>query len=213
MEPPPTLRWVLGGLSGSNPQETITTEGCEAVLTLINTGNTSIQIPKIGVQLKARPQPNTYQYRLIDLCSFQPQPQGQEVGCFSPQGGGGGCNVYFATFQLGLGEKNDVFSAVPQGTNYSLPGFPDCGILTLAPTAQVQLSINFSLAASTPNNLIYSIVPIFTVNTAQGEQRLALSQLSTTLAFAGINQFSCYGLQGTTFVLLKSTVIPPHWCV
>jgi hypothetical protein len=104
-------------------------------------------------------------------------------------GGPGDYSIYFASIQLELGEKNHVYSVVPghedpqNGTH--------CGTLAIAPAAQVTQDITFSLAAKIPDNLIYSIVPVLTVDTAQGEQMLALSQLVSTLAFAGVNQFSC----------------------
>jgi len=210
--PPPTLRWVLGGetapLPGtlSNPLS----EGCAVTFTLANRGTTPIQIPKVGVQLQARPQPNTYQYRLIDACSITGSIPSFPYCPPTGEGGGGSCSVYAATVQLGMGEQNDVFSAVP----YSAP---DCGALTIPPAAQVSLKLAFSLAANVVQNLIYSIVPVFMVDTTQGEHQLSLSNLVSTLAFARASQFSCYRLQGTTFVLLKSPVfgVGPdyNWCL
>jgi hypothetical protein len=197
-ELPPTLRWVLGGSMDPIP-ETAPVDPetpCGATLNLTNTGNTPIQIPKVSVQLEARPQPNPYQYRLIDYCSFLPQG----TPCYYPFGGGPVCSSYTASIQLGPGEQNDVFSAAP-----TVIGDSDCGILTLAPSAQDQLTIDFSLTPDTPKSLVYSILPIFTIDTAQGEQKLSLSHLISTLAFANVSQFSCYALQGTTFVLETPT--------
>jgi hypothetical protein len=207
-EPPSTLRWVLGGVTGKIPATT--GMDCKAVLNLTNTGTTPIQLPKVGFQLEARPEPNSYQYRLIDVCSFISPSQGR---CNSPAGGGGACNFYFATIQLGFGEKNDTYSAVPDGINYSTTPITDCGTLTLAPSTQVTLDITFSLAANTVQNLLYSVLPVFTVITDQGEQTLQLPQLISTLAFAGVNQFSCYELQGTTFMLVNSADIQHSWCL
>ncbi len=209
--PPSTLRWVIGGsmdsIPGSKPLPPGIRSGCQAVLLLTNTGNTPIQVPKVGVQLEARPQQNTYRYRLIDVCSVLPPAERAAIGLCPPTGGGGPgeCSVYGASIQLEPGEKNDVFSAVPSATG--------CSTLTIAPAAQVTLYITFSLAANTPQNLIYSIKPTFTIDTAQGEQTLALSQLGSTFAFASVKQFSCYGLQGTTFVLIPSPTLSPNWCV
>lgn len=210
--PPPTLSWVLGGSMDEIPTS-ITGPGgskCGVVLTVTNTGNTPIQIPKVGVQLKADPQQNTYQYRLINSCSFLPPSQQGAIGLCPPTAGGGGnCNDYSATIQLGLGGTNTVFSAVPAVS----PLFGNCGTLTLAPNAQDQLTIDFSLAPNAPGNLTYSIVPVFTLDTTQGEQTLTLSQLASTLAFAGANQFSCYSLQGTTFVLAQTSASSSAWCI
>lgn len=208
--PPPTLRWVLGASMDSIPG-TPGRSTCGVAIMLTNTGNTPIQIPKVGVQLKARPQQNADQYHLINVCSLLPPSKTAPGSCPPLAGGGPNCNHYYASIQLGLGEKNTVFSAVPKASD-SMTG-ADCGTLTLAPAAQVELNIDFSLAPNTPTNLIYSIMPVFTVDTDQGGQTLALSQLGNTLTFAGASQFSCYGLQGTTFVLEQSPFSGPTWCL
>ncbi len=205
---PSTLRWVIGGsmdvIPGSVPLSPGTrSSGCEVILLLTNTGSTPIQVPKVGVQLEAHPRQNMYQYRQIDACSLMPPA----IGLCPPHGGGGpgACSVYNASIQLEAGEKNDVYSAVP--------GAIGCSTLTIAPSTQVTLDITFSLAANTPQNLIYSIKPTFTIDTAQGEQTPVLSQLESTLAFASVNQFSCYGLQGTTFALIPSPTGGSNWCM
>ena len=180
------------------------TNPCEVTLYLTNTGNTPLQIPSVGMQLEARPQQNTYQYRLIDACSVQLPPQ---PGCYSPSGGGADCSNYFGSIQFGMGEKGAMYSAAPIGEGVN------CGILTITSAAQVHLTLDFSLAASIPKNLIYSIVPVFTVDTAQGEQTLQLPQLVSTLAFASASQFFCYALQGTTFALVQSPSISTNWCI
>lgn len=207
--PPPTLRWVLGGSMDSIPGTYPIKNGyysCGTELNLTNTGDTPIQVLQAGVQLEERPQPNTYQYRLIDACTVIPKSQVDLNGCTPSQGGNPGCGVYTASIQLGLGEQNDIFSAIPSAG--------DCGPLTIAPAAQTYLIFDFSFALNTPKNLIYSIKPILTLSTAQGEQTFALSRLVSTLAFANVNQFSCYGLQGTTFVLEQSPVYSQNlWCM
>jgi hypothetical protein len=208
--PPPTLRWVLGGSMDRIPGTPGGSSTCGVAIMLTNTGNTPIQIPKVGVQLKASPQQNAYQYHLLNVCSLLPPSQTGAGSCPPLGGGGPDCNQYHASIQLGLGEKNTVFSAVPSAFD-SMNA--DCGTLTVAPAAQVKLNIDFSFAPNTPTNLIYSIMPVFTVDTNQGGQTLALSQLESTLAFAGASQFSCYGLQGTTFALITSPFSAPTWCL
>jgi hypothetical protein len=205
---PSTLRWVSAGSIDLIPGtfDLIQQASCGAALNLINTGNTPIQVPKVSVQMEARPLPNSYQYRLIDACSVIPKSQELDGTCGPQIGGGGGCaGIYFASIQLGLGEKNDVFSGVPNE--------PGCNTLTIAPAGQVQLVFQFSLTTNTPKNLIYSILPILTVNMAQGEQTLSLPQLESTLAFASASQFSCYQLHGTTFVLLQPPIEYPQFCM
>lgn len=207
-KPPPTLRWVLGGSMASIPGTYENGSApCGTVLYLTNTGSTSLQIPQVGVQLEAHPQQNFYRYRLIDACSFVPKSQQPEgYSCIPELGGKYSCSWYTASIQLGLGTQNDVFFAVP--SEYG------CGTLTLAPGDQINLIFGFSLASNTPKNIIYSIKPILRVLTAQGEQTVSLSQLASTLVYASANQFSCYGLQGTTFVLEQSPVYSDHlWCM
>jgi hypothetical protein len=209
VKPPPTLRWVSVGSIDHIPGTfgIIQSSPCGTALNLINTGNTPIQVPKVSVQLEARPHPNSYQYRLIDACSIVPKSQGDSTGYCGPAiGGGGDCNTYFASIQLGPGEKNDVFSGAPNVIG--------CNTLTIAPASQVQLVFRFSLTTNTPKNLIYSILPRLTVDTAQGEQTFSLPQLASTLTFASANQFSCYQLHGTTFFLIHPPInLPPQFCV
>jgi hypothetical protein len=206
--PPSTLQWILGGSVdpipgvGDRDNHDQYYAPCGVDLTLTNNGNASIQIPQVGVQLQGPPEQNSYQYRLVDACSLGAQPPCPPVG-----GGGPVCSKYSASIQLGLGEQGTVYSAVPQGEG------DNCGTLTIAPSTQVDLILVFSLTAHTPKNLIYSIVPVFTVDTAQGQQTLTLPHLGSTLVFASANQFSCYALQGSAFVLLQSPSAPPNWCM
>ena len=207
---PSTLRWVLGGSINPIPATGETenhTPPCSVVLNLTNTGYTPIQIPKVSVQLEASPQPNMYDYRLIDACSVLLPPY---PGCYQPSGGGNDCSSYTASIQLGRGKPGDEFSAVPSAENG--PG-ADCGVLTVAPTTLIKLEIDFSLDSTLPKNLIYSVVPVFTIDTAQGEQALTLPQMRSTLAFASASEFSCYILQGTTFSLVPSPTLGSNWCL
>lgn len=199
---PPTLRWVLGG--EASPIPGLPPSGnCATQLMLTNTGNAPIQVPQVGVKLTASPQQNTYQYRRIDVCS----PDFKVQYCpITGEGGGSGCSIYDASIQLGTGAPDTVFSAIPTSAG-------GCSTLTIPPTSQIELNITFTLATNVPNNLIYSIIPVFTLDTTQGEQTLAFSQLASTLAFAAASQFSCYQLHGTTFVLLKSPAFVPVWCI
>jgi hypothetical protein len=196
VKPPlPPLRWVLGGY-----EDTGYNAGCGETLKLTNTGNASIQIPALSIQLEAHSQPNMYHYRLIDACSFILP---SEEACI-PTGsaGGGQCGEYSVFIQLEPGEKNRLFSV-----QLIQPG---CSTLTIPPDTQIPLNISFG----SPSNLVYSILPILTINTGQGgEQRVSLTRLSSTLAFAQADQLSCYQLHGTAFVLLPSINPSPGWCM
>lgn len=216
--PPPTLRWVLGGsmeeIPGTLPSNLSIDSSlgtpdmkpsCGARLDLTNTGNSDIQISKVGVQVTESPQSNTYQYRLIDVCSFMSADQGQ---CTPAFGGQDQCDEYRVDIQLGAGKKHAVFSGLP------VPSDPSCGPLTIAPDSTLFLIIQFSPTPEVQNNVIDRITPLITLNTGQGEQTYSLPRLASTLAFANASQFSCYQLHGSTFVLISSPIFALNfWCV
>lgn len=188
-EPPPTLQWVLGGsmdsVAASSALDGRAPNPCSMDLELTNIGSTLIQIPKVGVQLEGSPHENTYSYHLINLCSL--------ADCYFG-GSGGGC-TYDAQIQLGSGNKGTIFSGTPQGIAEG------CNALTISPAEQVFLYLDFSVAPGEPQNVVYSFLPIITVDTSQGENIVNLSQMVNTVAYATANQFSCYTLQGTAFTL------------
>src|SRR5581483_8760737 len=104
IQPPPTLRWVSGGgttaIPGASPEQPgQPSPGCSVTLTLTNAGTMPIQIPKVSVRLKAPPQSNSYQYRLIDICSTS----GLNLPYCPITGsaGGGSCSIYYAAIHLG----------------------------------------------------------------------------------------------------------------
>ncbi|MFL5624075.1 MAG: hypothetical protein ACJ788_00585 [Ktedonobacteraceae bacterium] len=214
--PPPTLRWVTGAalqpIPGAEPRGFL----CGARLELTNTGNAPIQVPSIGVRLLKDPEQNKYQYRLIDNCTLV-SPTSPD-GCAPSQGNGPShCDTYFASIQLGSGKADSVFAATPNGHSYNDQFTPvPCGELTLNPTASATLIIDFTLASETSHNLIYSVVPELTLDISSGRQILAVPQLTSILAFADVSHFSCYGLQGTTFVKeqpVSSEYKSTLWCV
>lgn len=192
---PNTLRFVLGGPIDTSIKVTISSEfdgfryDCGINLNLTNAGQNLIQIPSVGAKLTGNTQPNNYQYRLIDYCSF-----------FEACGSGGSslaCDQYYATIKLGIGSTNTIFPAIPVAG-----GGSSCGELTLNPGDTKILSVYFY----SPSNLIYSVVPQLLLDTSSGKNTLSLTELTSTLAFAKGSQFTCYSLQGDTFV--KETTQP-----
>ncbi len=107
------------------------------------------------------------------------------------------CDEYFATIKLGLNSTSTVLSATPVGREG-----PFCGELTLNPGEVKSLFVYFY----SPSNLIYSVVPQLILDTPSGKNTLQLPQLMSRLAFAKGNQFTCYGLQGDTFVVEKAVL-------
>lgn len=220
--PPPTLCWVTGGsmqpIPGTGLMGYPHNYPCGTVLELTNTGKIPVQIPRVDVRLVNNLQQNNYQYLLIDRCSVIPHLL-EGDSCTPQQGGGGGggnCIIYSANLLLGSGSTDAVFIDTPTSF-YATDQFrqTDCGELTLAPGTLVILRISFSLTPDTPNNLIYTIVPELTLDTSSGRQVYALTQLASTLAFADASQFSCYKLQGTTFIIETKPeyITNASWCM
>jgi hypothetical protein len=189
---PDTLRWVLGGPIGKSRFFNIGLKNsyaydCEFEMQITNTSQNTIQIASVGAQLTASPEQNTYQYRLIDLCT---------VNNLCRFGGGPStCNVDYATIQLNAGSANQVFSAPPVAADTS------CGELTLQPGNVEALDVYFY----SPQNLIYSVIPQLVLDTSGGQNTLLLPEMTSTLAFANDSQFTCYGLQGGTFTVETPT--------
>ena len=197
---PDTLQWVLGGPTDTS--HSVYTDGqvrgyiydCGVSLGLTNTSQNTIQISNVGFQLAGDTQQNNYNYHLVDICTLN-------FGC-QAGGGPGDCSQYFATVKLGTGPVNTVFSAVPVGHDSS------CGELTLNPGDEKTLYVYLYSA----QNLIYSVVPQLVLTTASGPNTLTLTDLTSTLAFANGSQFTCYALQGDTFVA-ETTPPTNSYCI
>lgn len=60
-------------------------------------------------------------------------------------------------------------------------------------------------------NDIYPVTPELVVDTSSGERTVSLVDLSGSMAFAAADQFSCWKLQGATFVkaIDGAAVFPP----
>lgn len=92
---PTSLHWVAGGYNIAR------VAGCTALLEITNIGSSTIQIPQAGVRLTESPQQNSYQYHLIDTCTFLSFQECQCGGCGA---GGGDCEVYYANVHLRMGK-------------------------------------------------------------------------------------------------------------
>ena len=180
---PSTLQWVIGTLS--------TTDLCNLNLEITNTGNTTIQIPRVGARLVAAPQQNTYQYHLINACSLLSPEQCTCNGC---GGGPGSCFTYSALIQLGMGQKGSLFSSTPMVD-------PTCISSQLTLTPSTTIEFNLSFGSPPPNHLAYSLVTELTLQTASGQHVLALPQLGSSVVFADKSQFSCFDLKNQSFVV------------
>lgn len=163
---------------------------CGADIELTNTGSSSIVVEQVGVKLLSSPVQNTYQYRLIDICSVAPN---SDI-CVQGHGGGPECDTYSASIHLLAGQQGALYSDAPA------PAYPDgCpNQMVISPDPSHAMTLNTSFSA---DSLEFSIALQLKVQTASGEQTLTLSQPSSQLIFAGGSQYTCYALQGTSFTV------------
>jgi hypothetical protein len=194
--PPDTLQWIEGAptmpqIGPFRGQQTLSY--CSVTLDVTNTSTNPIQIIHAGLRLQATPQPNAFQYRLIDLCSPGLYTHNNCTG-LGNRNGNIDCTVYGAQIQLASGTSGDEDLGSPVGLDpYENP----CPALSLSPSAHVELVLNFGSA----DPLLYVGTLELKLATAGVQQTLVLSQAPTTLAFADLSQFTCYGLRGSTFAV------------
>jgi len=174
--------------------------GCSLDLQITNVGSSAVQVPKAGVRLTRRPETNTQHYDLVDRCSLaitRPIPCHPQLG-----GGAAPCQLYTAQVQLQVADAGTVFVDAPASA-----GASECPVLTVAPRATVELWV---MAVSAQND-IYPVTPELVVETSSGERTVSLVDLSGSMAFAAADQFSCWKLQGATFVkaIDGAGVLPP----
>jgi hypothetical protein len=191
---------------------------CAANIELANTSSQTIQVERVGVSLLARPQPNTYTYRLIDICSltgideFYRSPY-----CPAAHGGQTVCSGFTTDVELTAGTSGAVYDGVPKPVyKQDDHGRPCSPQMTLNPTDADEVKIHFDAGA-----FRFSVALHLTLLTADGEKTVTVSQFPSALTFSAPNQFSCYKLTGTTFSLeyqgaqaLEIPQEPPNWdCV
>ena len=188
--PPATLNVALGGLIGTQqPSGTNQTNvGCSESLQITNIGNSTITITGVNMRLLSDTQLNQYHYRLIDSCSLAPAG-GSDQLCPRLVGSS---TAYYYNFNLGSAKAGTLFT----GQRQIDQPFLDPG----------QIAFIF-LSFLSSENLIYSVAPEITVapgitisQVNNGQRTFTLSQLNSTLAFAKPDQYSCYKLNGKTFV-------------
>lgn len=199
---PGTLRWVSGGFSNDMPGTSHSAEdlnlGCNGGLEITNISQTTIQISQVAMRLVADAQPNHYHYRLVDGCTVA----GYNNINFCLRGGGSPAGYVFDYSLVGKGKANTVFTGrlsvlnpeLLWGLNEHVPAYP-----TIAPGKEVGILLKFSPATAS-GSFIYSVVPEITLNMSGVQSVKDLTQLTSTVAIASADHFSCYGLQGDTFV-------------
>lgn len=174
--PPDTLQWIPGGSQ------------CGGIFHFTNTLQESVQIDRMGLKLTTSPQQNTYAYRLIDPCTIL-DPEACALGSTPP------C-AFSVNVQLAGGTVGTAVDAPVEGEQVfnSVCPVP----LTLAPGQTVAVRLNVQ---SSQVDLLYRANVTLTLTTARGTNVIVLPPtFQSVLAFASDSQFSCYGLQGNTFV-------------
>jgi hypothetical protein len=183
---PPTLQWVSGNLGN-----------CEEELAITNIATTTIQISQINIRLMVDAQPNRFHYHLINTCSVA-NGNPNALGC-TP--GAGQPRPYASDYSFSPGKANTVFSGhlyvAGPGALSSLP--------TLNPGGITYITLTFT-PKSNLESFIYTITPEIVLNTGNTVSKVNLPQLSATIAFANAAQFTCYNLQGDTFVPTKFAI-------
>jgi len=102
---PSTLANVQGGFVGNiSSWGEFLFQGCEGYWEVTNITQQPVQLVQINLQLTADPQPDTYQYRLIDTCSLPLPPE--DVSCF---GSGGGPKAYDYAVMVSQANASKIF--------------------------------------------------------------------------------------------------------
>jgi len=198
--PPNTLQLIPGSILQDVPAWTMRkgNVGCSGTLEITNISQNPIQLSNIIVQLAADSQQNTYQYRLIDVCSLPSDVPKQPPTC--PVWSQGTASETPYDFHLNAGKSGTVFQR-------QLRDQTDIGI-TIQPGDIFIAHLNFT-SASKSGNFIYSVVPKLIVSVSGEQRTIALTDLKSMLAFIDPHQLSCYQLQENrnTFVALAQKTI------
>jgi hypothetical protein len=189
---PKTLQWASGTAIGNFLTSPQLDSGCLEQLEITNLGNNPTIIGSMSVQLTSiRTQNNSTHYRLIDSCTLGALCYGGTAG--------GGPQIYYFLFKAE--SPNTVLTPASKDVSAD---YQCCTDVVLNPGDIIPVVIFF--ASLDP--FAFSIVPNLVLDTQiRAQQIIALPQLATTLYFANPNQFSCYALQGDTFVPAK----PPYY--
>jgi len=193
------LSWAPGGLTGIG-QPLKDRVGCGIDLQLSNDGNTDVQILQIKARLLATPSPNTYKYKLIDIC---PVRHLESIKCQTGTGGtSGDC---YAIIQLDNRQAGTLFEN-------TFKDVPNCIGQAMNPGDALDMQVTF-YSTGTDSNSVYSVSLEITVE-SQGKQYIEKpSEVLDKLVFAKDNQFSCYRLQDNTFQQIVPGPDSPALCV
>ena len=194
--PPPPIAVVSGSTDDDYAQRYIPglhfQTGCFGELQITNTGQQTVAVSAIHAAFTSASAANGYAYRLIDYCSLV-----KCITCQSTPVCGTSVNCqYFASLNLHPGPAGTQLEAPIQS---QLPQEGQCPVpLVFHPGDFYPIDI---LVDSQAPSQIYHLQLSLTLDTGAGPQTLTLpSSFNSAIVFAASSQFTCYGLQGTTFV-------------
>lgn len=156
---------------------------CDGTLDITNISPNPIQLSGVRMRLVQASQTNTSHYQLVDACSL---PLSTSTYLCPRGNGGGGALDYEYSFGLEGGNAETVF----EGKQSTLgPG----------PTLNPGQAVTIYVAFSSTRNLLYTVRPELVIDTLGEQRTIELPQLTSEVAFADPNQFSCYTAQGNQF--------------
>jgi hypothetical protein len=205
---PDTLNLAQGGLTSQGKNQTsagtFVSSNCVLSIDITNQSASTITLEQAGIQ-RVTAQQNSYQYRLIDICPLVQRPQ-----CIPAIGGP--FTDFSATITLNQANSkarfvSDIVGEIPDST--APQGIREIRHIPILPyqTSRVDITINSQY------NMIYSITPLITIGTSQGLQNFVLSSFSGAIAFANVNQISCYTLKDHSFELIKANDTNSALCI
>jgi hypothetical protein len=189
---PDTLEWQAGTITGQTDQDR-----CFLQTTVVNTGDSPIQINGLQIKTTQPPVANQDSYRLVELCSlgavnpFHCSPQ-KCTGCGAGGGGSFTCGAHILL-------TNDNTSFTDDAST--------CNNVFLNPGDSLLATINFQSQI----NFIYVISPAFSIETTNGNSLYTIAK-PQKLTFVLPDQFTCYQLQNNLFVVIPVTQ-PDIWCL
>ena len=201
--PLPTAMRVVPGAPVSlatNPSDLLQVDqgvvpGCTAAVQVTNVGSAAVQISQASLVLSGPSAPNPRHYDLVDRCSLDGLAPVMNA-CFGGHGALPGiCLVYIAQFTLSTAAAGTRFDQRIYAPGNDDKGHP-CPGLTIGPGMTKEIVLNVTSRI----NLVYPVVALFTVATSTGSKLVAPAELTSTLAFGDLSQFSCWKVSGSQLV-------------
>jgi hypothetical protein len=188
---PPTLKWIDGGSTATDSNLSTwlpKIQDCTIAWEITNIGQKPIQLVQMGMKLLANTTEDSTQHRLVEGCSIL-----HKFDQSAPCGTGGRPSPVQYTFGFGPGKVGFV-----------IQGQSAVGKPVINPGDTLVLIPSF-LETNPSDSLIYTFEPEVVINYSGKDERVIdLPEWKETLVMAPIEHFSCYYLQGDTFISVAS---------